>query len=106
MRTQTPARTSSPGTLGSWRCRSDVLWCFHEVPDRLFSLLRFFSYFKGVEVTDNALVNVYPVGEDYYACTETNFITRINPDTLETIKQVGLCTEILKVGRSKTENVQ
>lgn len=59
-----------------------------------------------MEVTDNALVNVYPVGEDYYACTETNFITRINPDTLETIKQVGLCTEILKVGRSKTENVQ
>ncbi|XP_027746856.1 retinoid isomerohydrolase isoform X5 [Empidonax traillii] len=52
---------------------------------------RFFSYFKGVEVTDNALVNVYPVGEDYYACTETNFITRINPDTLETIKQVDLC---------------
>lgn len=59
-----------------------------------FSLFRFFSYFKGVEVTDNALVNVYPVGEDYYACTETNFITRINPDTLETIKQVGLCTVI------------
>ncbi|XP_074953412.1 LOW QUALITY PROTEIN: retinoid isomerohydrolase [Phalacrocorax aristotelis] len=52
---------------------------------------RFFSYFKGVEVTDNALVNVYPIGEDYYACTETNFITKINPDTLETIKQVDLC---------------
>lgn len=57
--------------------------------------LRFFSYFKGVEVTDNALVNVYPVGEDYYACTETNFITRINPDTLETIKQVGVCARLL-----------
>ncbi|XP_044882046.1 retinoid isomerohydrolase isoform X4 [Mauremys mutica] len=52
---------------------------------------RFFSYFRGVEVTDNALVNVYPVGEDYYACTETNFITKINPETLETIKQVDLC---------------
>ena len=50
---------------------------------------RFFSYFRGVEVTDNALVNIYPVGEDYYACTETNFITKINPETLETIKQVG-----------------
>lgn len=60
--------------------------------------LRFFSYFKGVEVTDNALVNVYPVGEDYYACTETNFITRINPDTLETIKQVGLCAWLLSRG--------
>lgn len=42
-----------------------------------------------MEVTDNALVNIYPVGEDYYACTETNFITKINPETLETIKQVG-----------------
>lgn len=65
-------------------------FCFQEpLTACWFSLLRFFSYFKGVEVTDNALVNVYPVGEDYYACTETNFITRINPDTLETIKQVG-----------------
>ena len=42
-----------------------------------------------MEVTDNALVNIYPVGEDYYACTETNFITKINPETLETINQVG-----------------
>lgn len=42
-----------------------------------------------MEVTDNALVNIYPVGEDYYACTETNFITKVNPETLETIKQVG-----------------
>lgn len=41
-----------------------------------------------MEVTDNALVNVYPVGEDFYACTETNFITKINPDNLETIKKV------------------
>lgn len=66
-----------------------------------FSLFRFFSYFKGVEVTDNALVNIYPVGEDYYACTETNFITRINPDTLETIKQVRLCSVLLNRWRNK-----
>ena len=46
-----------------------------------------------MEVTDNALVNIYPVGEDYYACTETNFITKINPETLETIKQVGRSTQ-------------
>ncbi|XP_070259474.1 retinoid isomerohydrolase isoform X3 [Myotis yumanensis] len=55
---------------------------------------RFFSYFRGVEITDNALVNIYPVGEDYYACTETNFITKINPETLETIKQVDLCNYV------------
>ncbi|XP_062834245.1 retinoid isomerohydrolase isoform X2 [Anolis carolinensis] len=51
---------------------------------------RFFTYFQGVEVTDNALVNVYPVGEDFYACTETNFLTKINPDNLETLKKVDI----------------
>lgn len=49
---------------------------------------RFFSYFKGVEVTDNCLVNVYPIGEDFYAVTETNYITKVNTDTLETMKKV------------------
>lgn len=63
--------------LGSYWTENSICFC------------RFFSYFRGVEVTDNALVNIYPVGEDYYACTETNFITKINPETLETIKQVG-----------------
>uniref|UniRef100_A0A8C6PLU3 Retinoid isomerohydrolase n=1 Tax=Nothobranchius furzeri TaxID=105023 RepID=A0A8C6PLU3_NOTFU len=52
---------------------------------------RFFSYFKGVEVTDNCLVNVYPVGEDFYAVTETNYITKVNTDTLETLKKVDMC---------------
>uniref|UniRef100_A0A8C2FS47 Retinoid isomerohydrolase RPE65 n=1 Tax=Cyprinus carpio TaxID=7962 RepID=A0A8C2FS47_CYPCA len=49
---------------------------------------RFFTYFQGIEVTDNCLVNIYPIGEDFYACTETNYITKVDPDTLETIKKV------------------
>lgn len=53
-----------------------------------FFVCRFFSYFKGVEVTDNCLVNVYPVGEDFYAVTETNYVTKVNTDTLETMKKV------------------
>ncbi|XP_043941540.1 retinoid isomerohydrolase isoform X2 [Protopterus annectens] len=52
---------------------------------------RFFTFFNGIEVTDNALVNVYPIGEDFYACTETNYITKIDPQTLETVKKVDLC---------------
>uniref|UniRef100_M3ZES5 Retinoid isomerohydrolase RPE65 b n=1 Tax=Xiphophorus maculatus TaxID=8083 RepID=M3ZES5_XIPMA len=52
---------------------------------------RFFTYFRGIEVTDNCLVNVYPVGEDFYAVTETNFITKVDPDSLETLKKVDLC---------------
>lgn len=55
---------------------------------------RFFSYFKGVEVTDNCLVNVYPVGEDFYAVTETNYITKVDTDTLETLKKVDCCYSV------------
>jgi retinoid isomerohydrolase len=49
---------------------------------------RFFTYFQGIEVTDNCLVNIYPIGEDFYAVTETNFITKVDPDSLETLKKV------------------
>uniref|UniRef100_A0A669E773 Retinoid isomerohydrolase RPE65 b n=1 Tax=Oreochromis niloticus TaxID=8128 RepID=A0A669E773_ORENI len=52
---------------------------------------RFFTYFRGIEVTDNCLVNIYPIGEDFYAVTETNYITKVDPDSLETLKKVDLC---------------
>lgn len=52
------------------------------------SLFRFFTYFKGIEVTDNCMVNIYTIGEDFYAVTETNFITKVDPDSLETLKKV------------------
>uniref|UniRef100_A0A3Q2QHK0 Retinoid isomerohydrolase RPE65 b n=1 Tax=Fundulus heteroclitus TaxID=8078 RepID=A0A3Q2QHK0_FUNHE len=52
---------------------------------------RFFTYFRGIEVTDNCLVNVYPIGEDFYAVTETNYITKVDPDSLETLQKVDLC---------------
>ncbi|CAJ0914858.1 unnamed protein product [Ranitomeya imitator] len=40
----------------------------------------FFSYFKGLEITDNAL--------------KTNYITKVDPETLETVKKVDLCKYI------------
>ncbi|XP_061635697.1 retinal Mueller cells isomerohydrolase-like isoform X2 [Phyllopteryx taeniolatus] len=52
---------------------------------------RFFSYFRGIEVTDNCVVNIYPVGEDFYAVTETNYITKVDPESLDTLKKVDLC---------------
>ncbi|XP_077390144.1 retinal Mueller cells isomerohydrolase-like isoform X2 [Festucalex cinctus] len=52
---------------------------------------RFFSYFRGIEVTDNCVVNVYPIGEDFYAVTETNYITKVDPESLDTLKKVDLC---------------
>ncbi|XP_034557611.1 retinal Mueller cells isomerohydrolase-like isoform X1 [Notolabrus celidotus] len=51
---------------------------------------RFFTYFRGMEVTDNCLVNIYPIGEDFYAVTETNYITKVDPDSLETLEKVDL----------------
>lgn len=39
-------------------------------------------------MTDNCVVNVYPIGEDFYAVTETNYITKVDPDSLETLKKV------------------
>uniref|UniRef100_A0A8C5G0R6 Retinal Mueller cells isomerohydrolase-like n=1 Tax=Gouania willdenowi TaxID=441366 RepID=A0A8C5G0R6_GOUWI len=52
---------------------------------------RFFTYFKGIEVTDNCSVNIYTIGEDFYAVTESNYITKVDPDSLETLKKVDLC---------------
>lgn len=61
------------------------------------SLFRFFTYFKGVEVTDNCMVNIYTIGEDFYAVTETNFITKVDPDSLETLKKVRVDPEMFVV---------
>ncbi|XP_061681328.1 retinal Mueller cells isomerohydrolase-like [Syngnathoides biaculeatus] len=52
---------------------------------------RFFSYFRGIEVTDNCVVNIYPIGEDFYAVTESNYITKVDPESLDTLKKVDLC---------------
>lgn len=36
------------------------------------------------------MVNIYTIGEDFYAVTETNYITKVDPDSLETLKKVGV----------------
>ncbi|XP_027540799.1 beta,beta-carotene 15,15'-dioxygenase isoform X1 [Neopelma chrysocephalum] len=40
------------------------------------------------EFTDNCLINIMKAGEDFYATSETNFIRKINPQTLETLDKV------------------
>lgn len=42
-----------------------------------------------VEPTDNANVNFVKYKGDYYVSTETNFMHKIDPDTLETKEKVG-----------------
>ena len=49
-------------------------------------------------MTDNCLVNIFPIGEDFYAVTETNYITKVDPDSLETLKRVGAHMFRFKVG--------
>ncbi|KAM4614178.1 beta,beta-carotene 15,15'-dioxygenase [Discoglossus pictus] len=49
-----------------------------------------FTYLSHVvpEFTDNCLINIIKFGEDYYASSETNFIRKIDPETLETREKV------------------
>nr|NP_001019730.1 beta,beta-carotene 15,15'-dioxygenase [Bos taurus]AAY25023.1 beta-carotene-15,15'-oxygenase [Bos taurus] len=49
-----------------------------------------FSYLSHTipDFTDNCLINIRRCGEDFYATTETSYIRRINPQTLETLEKV------------------
>ncbi|XP_032925240.1 beta,beta-carotene 15,15'-dioxygenase isoform X1 [Catharus ustulatus] len=40
------------------------------------------------EFTDNCLINIMKAGDEFYATGETNFIRKINPQTLETLEKV------------------
>ncbi|XP_069463202.1 beta,beta-carotene 15,15'-dioxygenase isoform X2 [Ambystoma mexicanum] len=40
------------------------------------------------DFTDNCLINIIKCGEDFYATTETNYIRKIDPKTLETLEKV------------------
>ncbi|KAG8429469.1 hypothetical protein GDO86_020113, partial [Hymenochirus boettgeri] len=50
-----------------------------------------FSYLSNIvpEFTDNCLINIIRCGQDYYASSETNFIRRIDPQTLDTLEKVN-----------------
>ncbi|XP_027021164.2 carotenoid-cleaving dioxygenase, mitochondrial isoform X2 [Tachysurus fulvidraco] len=49
---------------------------------------RFMSFFEMTKPTDNANVSFVKYKGDYYVSTETNFIHKIDPDTLETKEKV------------------
>ncbi|KAJ3603431.1 hypothetical protein NHX12_028177 [Muraenolepis orangiensis] len=49
---------------------------------------RFFSRFKVPEATDNASVNFVRYKGDYYVSTETNYMRRVDPKSLETKEKV------------------
>ncbi|XP_073438477.1 beta,beta-carotene 15,15'-dioxygenase [Dendrobates tinctorius] len=49
-----------------------------------------FTYLSHVvpEFTDNCLINIIKFGDDYYASSETNFIRKIDPESLDTLEKV------------------
>lgn len=59
------------------------------MPDPCKNLFqRFLSRFEKFEPTDNASVSFVKYKGDYYVSTETNFMHRVNPETLETLEKV------------------
>uniref|UniRef100_A0A8C7ZZC1 Beta-carotene 15, 15-dioxygenase 2, like n=1 Tax=Oryzias sinensis TaxID=183150 RepID=A0A8C7ZZC1_9TELE len=58
-------------------------------PDPCQSIFaRFFSYFQTPQPTDNANVNFVKYKGDYYVSTETNYMRRVDPQSLETKEKV------------------
>lgn len=49
---------------------------------------RFLSRFERMEPTDNASVSFVKYKGDYYVSTETNFMHKVNPETLEMLEKV------------------
>ena len=67
-------------------------------PDPCKSILqRFMAYFTFKQFTDNNAVNVYPIGDQIYATTESPYIRRIDPQTLETFERHDM-SKYLAVG--------
>ncbi|XP_064481033.1 beta,beta-carotene 15,15'-dioxygenase-like [Ornithodoros turicata] len=58
--------------------------------DPCASLFERLSSFFVPGFTDNALVNVMPIGDEYYAMTEAPYMHRIDPATLDTLSRVDL----------------
>ena len=40
-------------------------------------------------MTDNAMISIYPYGDELYALTETPYLFRVDPETLETKQRVS-----------------
>lgn len=42
----------------------------------------------GEVMSDNAMISVYPIGDEFYAFTESPVMTRVDPVTLDTLARV------------------
>ena len=47
------------------------------------------SVFNVTDFTDNACINIYPIGEDFVAASESDVVLSFDPETLETKDRVS-----------------
>ncbi|RWR98372.1 beta:beta-carotene 9', partial [Dinothrombium tinctorium] len=50
-------------------------------------------------MNDNCCINIYPLGNDYFVTTETPYVRKLNPETLDS-------NEMLDVGKLINVNMQ
>ena len=50
---------------------------------------RMMSVFNVTSVTDNACINIYPIGGDFVATSESDVVLSFDPETLETKDRVS-----------------
>lgn len=68
--------------------------------------LRISASFKWKEnQSDNAMISVYPFGDELYAFTESPIIHRINQETLETEKKINISEYVAVVNHTSHPHV-
>ncbi|CAG9578201.1 unnamed protein product [Danaus chrysippus] len=77
------------------------------VPDPCHSIFdRFATLFSpGDALSDNAMISVYPFGDEMYAFTEGPVIHRINPVTLDTMERKNLMKSVALVNHTSHPHV-
>ena len=55
----------------------------------LYPFYRMMSVFNVTDFTDNACINIYPIGGDFVAASESDVVLSFDPETLETKDRVS-----------------
>ena len=50
---------------------------------------RIMSVFNVTDFTDNSFINIYPIGHDFVAASESDVVLSFDPETLETKDRVS-----------------
>ena len=62
----------------------------NNVVDKTFKSRFSFIFDLTEMMSDNTFISVYPLGEDYYCYYESPFITKLDPETLDTQRTINL----------------